>query len=44
MDKGNYGVMVGLRQGVIQPLELEEVVSHERELDLNLYKLIDILD
>jgi len=44
MDQGKFGVMVGLRKGEIQPLELEEVVSHERELDLNLYNLIDILD
>jgi 6-phosphofructokinase 1 len=44
MEKDNFGVMVGLRKGEIQPLQLEEVVSNERQLDLNLYQLIDILD
>lgn len=44
LEKGNFGVMTGLKQGEIQTTHLDEVVNNKKELDLDLFKLCQALD
>lgn len=43
LARGENGVLVGLRDGAIQPTPLEEVAGRPKELDLSLYELADTL-
>ncbi|MFP3939120.1 MAG: ATP-dependent 6-phosphofructokinase [Acidobacteriota bacterium] len=43
LERGEHGVLVGLRGGAIRPTPLEEVAGRPKELDLSLYELAGIL-
>jgi len=44
IDRGEYGVLVGLNQGKITTTPLEEVVSNKKEISMEMVKLARILD
>jgi 6-phosphofructokinase 1 len=41
---GQHGVLTALKQGEIGTIPLEEVVTHQKSIDINLFKLARILD
>jgi len=43
LSRGEKGIVVGLLRGEIEAIPLEEVVTHKKPIDLNLYKLAKIL-
>jgi 6-phosphofructokinase 1 len=44
IDRGEFGVLVGLSRGKITTIPLEEVVSNKKELSMEMVKLARILD
>jgi 6-phosphofructokinase 1 len=44
IDRGDFGVLVGLNKDEITTVPLEEVVSHKKEISMELVKLARILD
>jgi 6-phosphofructokinase 1 len=42
--KGEFGVLMGLKQGEIRPTPLDEVVANKKQLDLRLFELARSLD
>ena len=44
VDRGEFGVLVGLNKNEITTVPLEEVVSHKKEISMELVKLARILD
>ncbi len=43
IERGEYGCLVGLRQGAVQTTPLSEVVTRKKELDLELLDLAGVL-
>jgi 6-phosphofructokinase 1 len=43
LARGEHGILVGLRDGDIQPTPLEEVAGRKKELDLRLFELAQTL-
>ena len=43
LSRGEKGIVVGLLRGEIEAIPLEEVGTHKKPIDLNLYKLAKIL-
>jgi 6-phosphofructokinase 1 len=44
IERGEFGVLVGLNKNEITTIPLEEVVSHKKEISMELVKLARILD
>ena len=44
ISQGKFGVLAGLNKGQVTPTPLEEVVTGEKPLDLNLLRLSDVLN
>lgn len=43
MERGNSGVLIGLLEGEVAATPLEEVISNEKKLDLNLFEAARVL-
>jgi len=44
IDRKEYGVLVGINKGIITTTPLEEVVTHKKEIPIEMMKLARILD
>ena len=44
IDRGEFGVLIGLNQSQVTAVPLEEVVSHKKEISMDLVRLARVLD